>query len=66
MHFLTLPLCDFLIAFFWYSESGIGRNFVPGIVECLLSFVLFQEHFYPLHYMFEQAEVNVVQEVWLM
>jgi len=64
--FLSLPLCDFSIGIFAYTESRKRRNFFAGIVECLLQFMLFQEPFYPLTHMFESAEVNVVQEVWLV
>ena len=59
-HFLSLPLCDFTIGLFWYTESGIRRKFFPGIVERLLPFMRFQEPFHPFHHMFEQAEINVV------
>jgi len=52
-HFLTLPLSDFPIGLFRYAESRIGRNFIPGIVECLLPCLLFQEPLFLLHYMFE-------------
>jgi len=52
-HFLSLPLCDFSIGLFWYTELWIRRNFFPGIVECLLLFMPFQEPFYLLHHMFE-------------
>jgi len=64
-NFLTLLLCDFPIGRFWYAESGIGGNFLPGIIECLLPLVPFQEPVYLLHHMFELAVVNVVQFLFL-
>jgi len=50
---LFLPLSDFAIGLFQYTEPGVKRNFFPSIVEFLLSFMLFQEFCHQLHYRFE-------------
>jgi len=52
-HFLSLPLCNFMIGLFWYAESGTRRNFFPGISERLLRFLLLQEPLLLFHHMFE-------------
>src|SRR5437588_9507781 len=51
-YFLSLPLCDFTIRFFWYVEPKIRWNFFPSIVERLLSFMLFEKPLYPYHHIF--------------
>ena len=34
---------DFAIGHFWYTESGVRRNFLPSIDKRMLPFVVFQE-----------------------
>jgi len=65
-HLLSLLLCDFPLGLFRYAESGVRRNFFPSIFERLLPFMPFQESFYTFHHMFEEAKVDVVQEVQLV
>jgi len=38
-HVRSLPLCNFTLPVFWYTEFGKRLNFFPGIVEHLLLYI---------------------------
>jgi len=52
-HFLPRLLSNFTIRLFWYAESGIVQKIFPGIVDCLLPVIVFQQPLHPFHPMFE-------------